>query len=86
MLLEAAPPQLDCLGSGVLCGRAFILAGFDSPASRQRGDDLAVLALGERAQRLGANVAQRADLVAASSFGASDMTIASYAPALGGKT
>src|SRR2546427_942892 len=29
-------------------------------SSRQRGDDLAVLVLGERAQRLGANVAQRA--------------------------
>src|SRR5882672_57204 len=30
------------------------------PSSRQRGDDLAELVLGERAQSLGANVAQRA--------------------------
>src|SRR6266849_6269364 len=35
-------------------------AGPDWP-SRQRGDNLAVLVLGERAQRLGADVAQRAD-------------------------
>jgi len=48
--LEAAPPQLECLARASWCGHAFILAGLAS--SRQHGDDLAVLVLSERAQRL----------------------------------
>src|SRR6266852_1982636 len=71
---EAAPPQLECLGSGVLCGHAFILAGFDGPA---HGSAETILRYSSSVRTLPREPVTSANFVTTSSFGASEMTIAS---------
>ena len=79
--LEAAPPQLECLGSGVLCGHAFILAGFDGPAHGSAETifrySSSVNARSVSVRTLPRAPVTSANFVTTSSFGASEMTTAS---------